>query len=78
MMVDMAFKLNVGAYADGGWIPRVQTCEGADLSPPVEWLGEPAVTESFALILDDPDAPQHRYFLRLDAEAQYMGRHGRK
>ncbi len=53
----MAFKLSSPAFADGGNIPRLHTCEGADLSPALEWSGEPGGTGSFALIVDDPDAP---------------------
>jgi Raf kinase inhibitor-like YbhB/YbcL family protein len=53
----MAFRLIVGAFPDGGSIPQLHTCDGADLSPAVEWSGEPSDTQSFALILDDPDAP---------------------
>jgi Raf kinase inhibitor-like YbhB/YbcL family protein len=53
----MAFRLNTGAFSEGGMIPKLHTCEGADLSPTLEWAGEPAGTESFALIVDDPDAP---------------------
>jgi Raf kinase inhibitor-like YbhB/YbcL family protein len=53
----MAFRLNTGAFAEGGAIPKLHTCEGADLSPALEWTGEPAGTQSFALIMDDPDAP---------------------
>jgi Raf kinase inhibitor-like YbhB/YbcL family protein len=45
------------AFADGGVIPKLHTCEGANLSPALEWSGEPAGTQSFALIVDDPDAP---------------------
>ncbi len=53
----MAFQLVISAFPDGGMIPKLHTCEGADLSPPLEWSGEPAGTRSFALIVDDPDAP---------------------
>lgn len=53
----MAFKLIVGAFSDGGSIPRLHTCEGADLSPALEWTDAPAQTQSLALIVDDPDAP---------------------
>jgi len=53
----MAFKLISGAFTDGAAIPRLHTCEGADLSPPLEWSGVPASALSFALIMDDPDAP---------------------
>ena len=38
-------------------IPRRFTCEGADVSPALSWSGAPEGTVSFALIVDDPDAP---------------------
>lgn len=38
-------------------IPAKYTCEGDDVSPPLQWSGVPEGTESFALIIDDPDAP---------------------
>jgi len=53
----MALQVFSSAFADGGWIPDLHTCQGADVSPSLEWSGEPAGTRSFALILDDPDAP---------------------
>jgi Raf kinase inhibitor-like YbhB/YbcL family protein len=53
----MAFKLLISAFAEGATIPRLHTCEGADLAPALEWSGEPAATKSFVLIIDDPDAP---------------------
>jgi len=53
----MAFQLFSAAFASNGWIPALHTCQGADLSPALEWSGEPGGTRSFALIVDDPDAP---------------------
>jgi Raf kinase inhibitor-like YbhB/YbcL family protein len=53
----MAFTLTSPAFSEGGTIPPKHTCSGADLSPPLQWSGAPAGTKSFALILDDPDAP---------------------
>ena len=53
----MTFKLTSPAFAANGAIPAKFTCEGADLSPPLEWSGAPGGTKSFALIVDDPDAP---------------------
>ncbi len=53
----MALKLIITAFNQGAAIPKQHTCEGADLSPALAWSGEPAGTKSFALIVDDPDAP---------------------
>ncbi len=53
----MAFKLYIAAFAEGAAIPKLHSCEGADLSPALEWAGEPPKTRSLALIVDDPDAP---------------------
>jgi Raf kinase inhibitor-like YbhB/YbcL family protein len=53
----MAFQLFSSAFADGGLIPKLLTCEGADLSPALEWSGAPEGTRGFALIVEDPDAP---------------------
>jgi Raf kinase inhibitor-like YbhB/YbcL family protein len=33
------------------------TCDGANVSPPLSWTRAPAGTKSFALMLDDPNAP---------------------
>ncbi len=53
----MVLRLASSAFADGSAIPSVYTCEGKDISPPLEWSGAPAGTKSFVLIVDDPDAP---------------------
>ncbi len=53
----MAFKLTVKGFAAQASIPRRFTCDGEDVSPALNWSGEPSRTKSFALILDDPDAP---------------------
>ncbi len=45
------------AFASHGSIPAKHTCEGPDVSPALAWVGAPAGTKSFALIVDDPDAP---------------------
>ena len=52
-----AMDLNSQAFRPGGMIPAKYTCDGADISPPLTWPDPPAGTESFALIMDDPDAP---------------------
>lgn len=53
----MEFTILSDAFKDGGLIPKKYTCDGPDVSPPLTWKGEPAGVKSFALIVDDPDAP---------------------
>jgi Raf kinase inhibitor-like YbhB/YbcL family protein len=53
----MSFALETTAFAEGGGIPKKHTCDGADVSPALDWKDAPAGTQSFALIADDPDAP---------------------
>ncbi len=53
----MGFELKSRAFSSSGTIPTKYTCDGADLSPPLEWTGVPEGFETFALIADDPDAP---------------------
>jgi hypothetical protein len=52
----MAFKIKVDGFVEGGSIPRRLTCDGEDISPALDWTGEPPGAKSFALIVDDPDA----------------------
>jgi Raf kinase inhibitor-like YbhB/YbcL family protein len=51
------FKIQSRAFTDGSALPTEFTCDGADQSPPLEWSEPPGGTKSFALIVDDPDAP---------------------
>jgi len=53
----MTFTLTSPAFVEGGTIPAEHTCDGADIAPRLAWSGAPAGTETFALIMDDPDAP---------------------
>ncbi len=51
------FVLTSAAFTEGGTIPKKYSCDGERISPPLKWSGAPAGTKSFALIVDDPDAP---------------------
>jgi hypothetical protein len=53
----MALAISSGSFANGGYIPKKFTCDGADVSPELSWTNPPAGTRSFALIADDPGAP---------------------
>jgi Raf kinase inhibitor-like YbhB/YbcL family protein len=50
-------SITSSAFAAGQAIPKKYTCEGGDRSPPLAWSGAPSGTKTFALIVDDPDAP---------------------
>lgn len=53
----MEIKITSSAFEDGGMIPAKYTCDGADVSPALQWDAVPEGTKSIALICDDPDAP---------------------
>lgn len=53
----MTLNVTSTAFQQAGAIPSRYTCEGKDVSPPLGWSGAPGATKSFALIVDDPDAP---------------------
>ena len=53
----MSLQIASPAFSPGEMIPKKFTCDGPDLSPKLTWNEPPANTHSFALIMDDPDAP---------------------
>jgi Raf kinase inhibitor-like YbhB/YbcL family protein len=53
----MAFVIQSPAFKHEGEIPLKFTCEGADVSPILSWSDPPKGTAAYALIVDDPDAP---------------------
>ena len=54
---NMTFKLTSDAFTNGQSIPAKYTCVGKNISPALTWTDPPTDTQSFALIVDDPDAP---------------------
>jgi len=56
--VQTDFEITSPAFANGGPIPADYSCDGDDISPALRWTDPPAGTKSFALIMDDPDAPR--------------------
>jgi Raf kinase inhibitor-like YbhB/YbcL family protein len=54
---DATFTLSSQAFRAGGTIPKVHTCDGRNVSPPLRWVGPPGGTRSLAILMDDPDAP---------------------
>jgi Raf kinase inhibitor-like YbhB/YbcL family protein len=49
-------QVSSSAFAPGGQIPVQYTCQGANLSPPLEWSGVPEGAQSLTLVVDDPDS----------------------
>jgi Raf kinase inhibitor-like YbhB/YbcL family protein len=45
------------AFSEGKPIPVQYTCDGENLAPALHWSDPPSHTKSFALVIDDPDAP---------------------
>ena len=53
----MTFSLSSSAFDEGAPIPTRYSGEGDDVSPALAWSDPPPGTKSFALIVEDPDAP---------------------
>jgi len=72
----MEIKITSSAFEDGGLIPAKYTCDGADVSPPLQWEAVPEGTKSIALICDDPDAPMgtwvHWVLFNLPSDAKEL------
>lgn len=64
------------AFLTGTFIPFKYTCDGENHSPPLTWEDPPAGTQSFALIVSDPDAPDgtftHWIFYNLPASLRQL------
>jgi Raf kinase inhibitor-like YbhB/YbcL family protein len=54
-------EISSTAFAADAEIPVQYTCEGENLSPPLEWAGVPEGTQSLALTVDDPDSDPPGY-----------------
>jgi Raf kinase inhibitor-like YbhB/YbcL family protein len=52
----MTLSLSSPIFQEGEEIPIEYTCDGQDISPPLIWGEPPSETQSFALIMDDPEA----------------------
>jgi len=69
-------ELTSAAFGSGEAIPARYTCDGEDISPPLAWGDSPPGTGSFALIMDDPDAPAgtwvHWVLYNLPAEGRSL------
>ena len=57
----MSLQLTSDAFTNGQSIPAKYSCTGKNISPALAWTEPPAGTQSFALIVDDPDAPSRTW-----------------
>lgn len=57
MNVTTKMTFSSSAFESGSHIPKKYTCDGDDVSPELTWGQVPDGTDSFTLIVDDPDAP---------------------
>lgn len=75
-MAQQGFTLTSPDFAHGEMIPQRFTGEGEDVSPELRWIHAPEGTRSFALIVDDPDAPDgvftHWVLFDIPAEAKLI------
>jgi Raf kinase inhibitor-like YbhB/YbcL family protein len=53
----MSLTISSPSFSNGGNIDKKFTCDGADVSPQLQWNAPPAGTGTFSLLVDDPDAP---------------------
>jgi hypothetical protein len=53
--VSEVFTLYSTAFGEGGTVPERSTCDGEDLSPPLDWVGAPPAAE-LAIVVRDRDA----------------------
>ncbi|MGO8975367.1 MAG: YbhB/YbcL family Raf kinase inhibitor-like protein [Steroidobacteraceae bacterium] len=53
----MALSISSPAFVNDGSVPRQYTCDGTNVSPPLQWSGVPSDAKSLVLIVEDPDAP---------------------
>ena len=69
----MAFELSSPAFEAGAAIPRTFSCDGENVSPPLEWIDAPDDTEAMALIVDDPDARGFVHWVVFDMTGSQSG-----
>lgn len=61
--IETEFAITSPAFAEGAEIPVKYSCDGENVSPPLDWSQGPAGTASFALIVDDPEAGGYTHWV---------------
>ncbi|HEY1811428.1 MAG TPA: YbhB/YbcL family Raf kinase inhibitor-like protein [Kofleriaceae bacterium] len=57
----MSIEVTSAAFAADSAIPLEFTCEGDDVSPPLAWSRVRDGAQSIAILVEDPDAPNHPF-----------------
>jgi len=75
----MSIDLHSPVFQSGNDIPQKYTGQGENFSPPLEWSDAPEGTKSFAVMVDDPDAPRgvfnHWVLYNLPADQRQLPEH---
>ena len=69
----MTFELTSPAFPAGAEIPGKYTCDGDDVSPPLDWADATDKAVTLALIVDDPDARGWVHWVVFDMDATGSG-----
>jgi Raf kinase inhibitor-like YbhB/YbcL family protein len=71
----MALSVDSPAFHNGERIPERYSRNGGNVSPPLEWHDAPRNTRSFALVVEDPDAPKgtFRHWAIYDVPPAHQG-----
>ena len=71
----MALAIKTRSFTANQRMPERFSRDGGNVSPQLEWEGEPAGTRSFALVVEDPDAPKgtFRHWAAYDIPAEAHG-----
>jgi len=75
----MGFAIKSPAFAEGMTVPTQFTCDGDDAAPAINVADPPEGTRSFAVIMEDPDAPKGTFthWMAYDIPARRPCRPGR-
>ena len=57
----MTGMINISSFREGDQISMQYTCDGRDISPAISWSDFPPETKSYAIMMDDPDAPMRTF-----------------
>ena len=71
------FSLYSTAFIEGGTFPERSTCDGEDLSPPLDWVAAPAAAELAIVVRDrDADGFVHWVLTGIDPTVRGIGEGG--